>query len=441
MNIPQGWSIDTKDSKKYNASIDIPLLDNDGSKPPKKISLKVDNTTGEISIVGSTEDFGDNVPFYNYDPKSNKWTVPDLVNSDATYKQILKEVGTDGLKSIEDNAKTGSSKVILSTSSEEDKSKISETDGYKSTLANTGEEGSEPISSVPDLDLGTIGQPETYGDYTYPIKMSETTLLHQDTIEFKQFKYRKLPRNLNVGEIGTVGQRFKDGFDKINGSVVLAIPTGIRDSNRVNWQDDSANAFQLEAAKASLAMMDNFGAGAKSALEKAFNSLSNPNTQDAGKVALAGQAGGLNNALARFNGAIVNPNLELLFGGPALRDFAYTIEMTPRSNDEAVEIRDIIRYFKRGMASRRATGGLFLQAPNVFSIRYLYENNEDHPYINMVKKYCALRECSIDYTPQNTYMTHSQDGSMIAYKMTLQFTELEPVYFDDYDKTENTMGL
>lgn len=440
MNIPQGWSVDTQDSKIYNATVGVPLKDDDSSTN-KNFSIKVDNTTGKITII----DKETNIEFINYDPKLNKWDPPeDDDNATESYNEIVEEIGEDGLKKVIDNAKSGSSQIILSTSSEENKSKISETDGYKSTLSNTGEEGNtepppiEITDSLPDFEIKIEGDTENYDDYTYPIKMSETTLLHQDTILFKQFRYGKLSR---TGQnFGTVGSR-EDNFETVGGSVILAIPTGIRDSNRVNWQDDSANAFQLEAAKASLAMMDNFGTGAKASLEKALNALGNPNVQDAAKVALAGQASGLNNALARFNGAIVNPNLELLFGGPALRDFAYTIEMTPRSNEEAQAIRNIIRFFKEGMAARRTNQGLYLQAPNVFEIKYLYENESDHPYINMVKKKCALRECAVDYTPQNTYMTHSADGSMIAYRMTLQFTELEPLYYDDYDGKENTMGL
>tara|TARA_B100001094_G_scaffold222835_1_gene216908 strand:- start:11686 stop:13008 length:1323 start_codon:yes stop_codon:yes gene_type:complete len=440
MNIPQGWSVDTQDSNVYNATVPVPLKDDD-SGANKNFSIKVDNTTGKITII----DKETNIEFINYDPKLNKWDPPeDDSNASESYNQIVEEIGNDGLTKVIDNAKSGSSQIILSTSSEEDKSEISETDGYKSTLSNTGEEGdTEPppvqvINELPDFDIEILGDPDHYDDYTYPIKMHETTLLHQDTIEFKQFRYGKLSRTGQ--DFGTVGSR-EDNFEPRNGSVILAIPTGIRDSNRVNWQDDSANAFELEAAKASLAMMDNFGAGSKAALEKAINALSDPGTQGQIKTALAGQAAGLNNALARFNGAIVNPNLELLFGGPALRDFAYTIEMTPRSNEEAQQIRNIIRFFKEGMAPRRSAKNLFLQAPNVFSIRYLYENKEDHPYINMVKKKCALRECAVDYTPQNTYMTHSADGSMIAYKMTLQFTELEPLYYEDYNGKENTMGF
>ena len=436
MNIPSGWSPDTQDTNIYKGTITLGT---------SNFPVKVNNSTGEITITGSTEDHTD-VEFYSFDPILNKWSIPKGDNVDAAtevYEEIRKDLTT--LDGLENSAKNNATQIIQTTSSEDNKTNLSETDGYK-ILSNTAEESNtEPppiqiIDEIPDFDLKIIGDSENYDDYTYPIKMHETTLLHQDTIEFKQFKYGKISRSGLGQELGTVGQR-EAGFSKVDGSVVLAIPTGIRDSNRINWQDDSANAFELEAAKTSLAMMDNFGAGAKAALEKAANALGDPGTQGQIKTALAGQAAGLNNALARFNGAIVNPNLELLFGGPALRDFAYTIEMTPRSGEEAQEIRNIIRFFKKGMAARRAEGGLFLQAPNVFTIRYLYKNENDHPYINLVKKKCALRECAVDYTPQNTYMTHSEDGSMIAYRMTLQFTELEPLYFDDYDKLENTMGL
>ena len=141
-------------------------------------------------------------------------------------------------------------------------------------------------------------------------------------------------------------------------------------------------------------MMDNFGQGSKGLVTRATDAVSDPATQDNIKTILAGKAAGLNNALARFNGAILNPNTELLFGGPGLRDFAYTIEMTPRDSTEAQEIMKIIRFFKEGMASRRSVNGLFLQSPNVFDINYLYKimNDIDTSNINRIKNKCALRE-------------------------------------------------
>ena len=270
-----------------------------------------------------------------------------------------------------------------------------------------------------------------YGTYTYPRDILKNEFLdyQPDVVEFKQHTYGK---RIIGGKLGDIGRR---DTSPVTGSVTLAIPPGIQDNSRVNWTSDDANAVELELAKSSLEMMDNFVDGVRGLSDKFQTALSNKQTQTAFKTLLASKATGLSNANARFNGAILNPNTELLFSGPGLRDFNYTIEMAPRDADEARVIRNIIRFFKEGMAPRRTSTGLFLKAPNVFEIKYLCQLNgseKPHPYINKVKGNCALRNCAVDYTPQNTYMTHKADGSMVVYRMTLQFTELEPVYYDDY---------
>ena len=53
--------------------------------------------------------------------------------------------------------------------------------------------------------------------------------------------------------------------------------------------------------------------------------------------------------LARTVGAVINPNMELLFKGPTLRDFSFTYKLSPRSKEEESIIR-IIRFFKQGMS-------------------------------------------------------------------------------------------
>ena len=86
------------------------------------------------------------------------------------------------------------------------------------------------------------------------------------------------------------------------------------------------------------------------------------------------------------------------------------------------------------MAVKKDSDGLFLRTPNVFKIQYQYKNrdNKEHPGLNLIKM-CALTNCSVDYTPNGSYMTYP-DGTMIAYEMTLSFQELTPVYQDDYDE-------
>ena len=94
-----------------------------------------------------------------------------------------------------------------------------------------------------------------------------------------------------------------------------------------------------------------------------------------------GKAAGLNSLLKRTDGAVLNPNLELLFDKPTLRPFTFTFKMSARSKKEADQIVKIIRFFKQGMAPRRSVGNLFLLAPHTFQVHYLAKGLKEHPYI------------------------------------------------------------
>ena len=50
--------------------------------------------------------------------------------------------------------------------------------------------------------------------------------------------------------------------------------------------------------------------------------------------------------LARTGGQVLNPNSEMLFQGPVIRDFSFKFLMFARSEDEGREIRKIIRFLK-----------------------------------------------------------------------------------------------
>ena len=95
--------------------------------------------------------------------------------------------------------------------------------------------------------------------------------------------------------------------------------------------------------------------------------------------------------------------------------------------------------FKREMAASRSDTGLFLITPNVFELEYMTSNNEPHPFLNKIKR-CALSDISVNYTPDGTYMTY-QDRSMTSYEVQLQFSELEPIYKEDYDSGVGTEGM
>ena len=289
-----------------------------------------------------------------------------------------------------------------------------------------------------------------YGHYCYPedIKNDRT----QDRIKFTM-KYSKGTRIQTATEAGV--KIFERREQKIKGSVTLPIQSGIKDQNSVRWNGSALNALQAFGAGAALNIFDKAQGGAPiqdvtdsagAIFDRAAGFLrdgtAGSDARTAINVYLAQQAVGTQNLLSRTAGAIVNPNVEMLFDAPALRPFSFQFRMSPRDEDEAAQVRSIIAFFKQGMSVKTSSSNVFLKAPNIFDIRYItYQKNEDgedrevdHPSINRIKT-CALLAAEVDYTPDNSYMTYDDPRrTMTSYGITLQFNELDPIYEDDYDE-------
>ena len=141
-------------------------------------------------------------------------------------------------------------------------------------------------------------------------------------------------------------------------------------------------------------------------------------------------AAGAGNMLTRTTGAIANPNMELLFGGPSLRTFSFQFQLSPRSKKEAMQAIKIIRFFKQGMAPIRTKSMLFMKSPHTFKLSYRKSANEEQKYLNKFKE-CALGTFGVNYAPNGNYSTF-EDGVMTAYQISMTFRELNPIYNDDY---------
>jgi len=147
--------------------------------------------------------------------------------------------------------------------------------------------------------------------------------------------------------------------------------------------------------------------------------------------------------LARGNGEIINPNMELLFGGPTIRNFRFQFKMTPRNEKEAEQIKLIIRAFKRNMAPMAqggtlSSGSFFLKTPNVFNLRYR-TGNKNHPFLNRFKQ-CFLTDMSVSYTGEGIYSTY-EDGTPVSMILDLSFKETQPIYDIDYDERPGTEAV
>ena len=275
------------------------------------------------------------------------------------------------------------------------------------------------------------------GPLIFPAAIAKSS---QDIIQFNMMEYvSKGMGNTNKGKFN-IGERNKNR--KTIGRVILPIPAGIQDNNQVSWSEDKMNALDVELANIALEGIENLGAGVDAAVQAA-NKLAQ-NAGDVGiavKTALAGEAIQKNNLLSRTTGAILNPNMELLFNAPMLRPFQFSFQLAPRNKAEAKTVISIIRFFKQGMAAIRTKSNLFLKSPHTFRLEYKYRGegrNIEHPYLNKFKE-CALRGLTVNYTPNGNYSTLN-DGVMMTYQIGMEFSELEPVFNDDYGMGYQNIG-
>ena len=250
--------------------------------------------------------------------------------------------------------------------------------------------------------------------------------------------------------------------------IILPMQPNISSSNAVDWGSDSMNIAKLIGGQ----MLNNyFNNTAQKGFVDAFKELLVNVIQQGGNLAdmavsnkssiAALLAGSLvnGNLLQRATGTVINPNMEMLFNGPRLRTFNFQFDFTPRFKKEAEEIRAIIATLKYRMSPRRSDGNAFLRSPHIFLLDYVYNGGgspdeftqglrsdeglkkftmNNHPYLNKIKP-CALVDFNVNYTPDGSYMTYKDGGSMTRYSINMSFAEIEPIYANDYE-TATTVG-
>ena len=282
-------------------------------------------------------------------------------------------------------------------------------------------------------------------DLCYPVTLRRGS---QDRLQIDVRQLQK--RRLRDAQSLTVSDR---NLGKSIGRVFLPIPAGIQDFNGVSFQSGSLNPIELAAAQTALtgvtegldALTDEVSSLVRGALGTRGRTA---DLREAIATYFVGQATGIGarGIFTRTVNAVVNPNLELLFTGPTLRPFNFTFKMSPRDKGESIVVKKIIRLFKQSSAVQTTPSGLFLKSPDAYTIKYLTKGSrsigsattpegldsfdDTHDFLPKIKN-CALLNCSVNYTPDGSYMTY-ENTSPVSYTMTLRFQELEPIFNDDY---------
>ena len=256
--------------------------------------------------------------------------------------------------------------------------------------------------------------------------------------KFKKGKGKADLNNSNMSALSLDGRKRMEINKRLVGHITLPIPDGVTDQNAVNFGSGTMNPMQVAGAEVALDfLLRGVGEAGESAAEIFKQTATDKNVQQAISALVAGSGIGIdtNDLLARTQGNINNNNLELLFKGPTLRPFTFSFNLSPRDVQEAGQVQKIIRAFKQSSAVQRTPGGIFLATPNTYKLEFIDgKTSSTHRFLPKIKE-CALLGVNVNYMPENSYMTY-ENSSMVSYNLQLAFKELEPIFNDDYEDSD-----
>ena len=286
--------------------------------------------------------------------------------------------------------------------------------------------------------------------YPYDIMDAETDYF---LIEALEYQAGGTP-NFKAGSAGSFN---KLKAAKSQRNFILPVPNGIGSKNNVSWQGGNMNALTGAGVGAVNSAFDdgfnsennlfqNFASGLSAAGSYTMDQVSSvggdtsrlqdyvkAKTSSAVINALAGSNIDANQIMARQSGQIINQNLELLFNSVTLRPFGFRWDLSPRDKKEAKVVKEMFMQLKMRSSPKRVKGDMaFLKSPDVFRISYR-KGGSVHPFLNKFK-ICALTSVGVNYTGSGQYSTY-EDGTPVHMKLDLAFTELEPIYREDYEES------
>ena len=298
------------------------------------------------------------------------------------------------------------------------------------------------------------------GALRYPLKPGINK--DSDYVVFEFYDY--LPpfqKNKNKVEVqGENGTGIKGNFSDYNqikqykkkssadgyAPILMYMPEDISTGFRSNWGGKAVSTFATDAL-AGLSKGDLFskirgvGEGFGSGLERSVPILGAAAIRK-GIQKITGDSLSNDDIFGGISGAILNPNVELLYQGTDLRNFSLNFKLVPRNEDESEQIIKIQEQFKKASLPKNTPGNVFgsqnagiisvfIGVPTLCRVSFMKGPNESE-YLPRYKM-CAITQVLVNYTPDGTYATYT-DGMPVAVQLTLSFQETKLIFAEDIEQ-------
>lgn len=217
-----------------------------------------------------------------------------------------------------------------------------------------------------------------------------------------------------------VAYMVNDGFDYSTASLGLG---GAALAGAANSGASLASGVFDSLKEGAQSVFDLFGSGAVSRVAAVRGSQSLP------------IGDGLKSAVSITARATMNPNLRTQFNGPSIREFNFVFKFIPKSPEESVMVKNIVKFFRFHSYPDEIAPNIAYDYPNMFKIRLLSEVGGTFKNIGTPIKLCYCKTVSTSYNSTSPVL--HRDGSPTEIDMNLTFTEYKPLNRDDVRNEDN----
>lgn len=188
---------------------------------------------------------------------------------------------------------------------------------------------------------------------------------------------------------------------RITQAISLYIPDSMSFSSQYDWQDASLTDLGGKLLKGGQIAGGAMSEARKAMEGKATESLKLLGAGAAADIIAGASSGGsigLGDVGLGIAGFAVNPQIFVLFRGIDLRTFAFDFVFTPKSPEEAANIRNIVKAFRFHAAPEvdKRVGRYFI-APSTFNVEYMYRGKRNENIFQMST--CVIQRIHVDFAP------------------------------------------
>jgi len=424
--------------------------------------IQITTSEGGFTPPSNIDEYSDGSNVYTIDPYGNVWKVQfyqGLSSGEREYywENVSGINGSKGFNSLEDWEKEALIPWYVANADA-----IKAQSGSKIVVGPLGGETPEKDRTLrwPEDAIGTDTDYVffQFGKYVPPFSRDAGYTKIKEANESGTGGEKQDNLN-NVFESATTYELYNSSVNNLDVSrnannIMLPIPQDLSNEIQQQWQGKQFTALG-RAALAAVAggnmsyaknVVKNITGNAK-AIQTALTSFA--------LNSIPGVGGNIsfNDVSGSTRGIVINPNAELLYDSPEMREIGMIFRLVPRNPAESLMIQNIVKTFRAAsMPSWGATGGEpmvagagatenpqadiinfggednWIRVPNLCKFTFMH-GDTPHPYLIQFKP-CAISRVEVNYTSDGTFATYS-DGAPVAVELSLNFMETKLVFADE----------